>query len=133
MIFNKGEEEIEKLSTELVDYMATPPAWKTYFGIHTMIRENLNFAVYIDHVDYTKQNDDNDRRYEAISEIKQTYTMQLIRDYQRFHVQEGHKIDIAIFTGEVKDKVASLLLDWLLYQIRVLHEARTSKFKKYYQ
>ncbi len=62
-------------------------SYKLYFGIHTFIRNNMTYAIF--------------ERNDAIEEIQQTYVEELIQDYQRYYLQNGHAIDAGIFSDPV--------------------------------
>ncbi len=67
-------------------------SYKLYFGIHTFIRNNMTYAIFV-YQDF--------ERNDAIEEIQQTYVEELIQDYQRYYLQNGHAIDAGIFSDPV--------------------------------
>ena len=85
----------------LIAFVSTPIGWRVYMGVHCKLRQIIYDHVYISEAfnkDYITK------------EILKSYIPILEQEYVKYEKGEGRTVSLSIFTQEIKEETAAIVL-----------------------
>jgi hypothetical protein len=95
------------LTQSLISFVSTPVGWHVYMGVHCKLRHIIYDHVYISEAfnkDYITK------------EILKSY-IPILQEYIKYNKSEGRLVSKSVFTDDIKQETASLVLAWILREL----------------